>query len=453
MSMKIFIKSLKGKHFQIEVNPDDTVGAVKKTIESVQGEKAYPASQQMLIYQGKTLIDGTTLRENKVAENSFLVVMLFKSKSSSGRSSVVAEVTPTTKDPAPPMTLVEASNKLPPTVTDATLPALSPTSASTPEFPSVEESSSTPPVTVTIASRATDTSKSLSIDSIPKHPPVTCNAPPMILTDASRPASMPTSVSAPLISSSTSISDAKGQTTSGTQSANDLENTIQHIIDIGGGTWDRDTVTRALRAAFNNPERAIGYLYSGIPEKAEAPSVAQFAGDGLHTNTPSVSQQPTLPTSVPSRRSNAGSSNIFPLGFFSRGSSAAPTGVLDFLRNSEQFQALRAMVQANPQVLQPMLEDFGKQNPNLMKLIQEHQTEFHRLLHEPVKGEERKLLEELTAAMPHAIQVTTDEHAAIERLEAMGFDRSRVLEAYFACNKNEELTANYLVDHMHDFED
>ena len=54
------------------------VGAVKKTIESVQGEKAYPASQQMLIYQGKTLIDGTTLRENKVAENSFLVVMLFK---------------------------------------------------------------------------------------------------------------------------------------------------------------------------------------------------------------------------------------------------------------------------------------------------------------------------------------------------------------------------------------
>lgn len=39
------------------------------------------------------------------------------------------------------------------------------------------------------------------------------------------------------------------------------------------------------------------------------------------------------------------------------------------------------------------------------------------------------------------------------QLEAMGFDRSTVLEAYFACNKNEELTANYLVDHMHDFED
>ena len=33
-------------------------------------------------------------------------------------------------------------------------------------------------------------------------------------------------------------------------------------MDIGGGSWDRDTVTRALRAAYNNPERAIDYLYS-----------------------------------------------------------------------------------------------------------------------------------------------------------------------------------------------
>lgn len=33
-------------------------------------------------------------------------------------------------------------------------------------------------------------------------------------------------------------------------------------MDMGGGSWDRDTVNRALRAAYNNPERAVDYLYS-----------------------------------------------------------------------------------------------------------------------------------------------------------------------------------------------
>lgn len=41
-----------------------------------------------------------------------------------------------------------------------------------------------------------------------------------------------------------------------------LETTVQEIVDMGGGSWDRDTVVRALRAAFNNPERAVEYLYS-----------------------------------------------------------------------------------------------------------------------------------------------------------------------------------------------
>lgn len=51
---------------------------MKKNIETVQGADVYPAGQQMLIYQGKVLADGSTLEENKVAENSFIVVMLSK---------------------------------------------------------------------------------------------------------------------------------------------------------------------------------------------------------------------------------------------------------------------------------------------------------------------------------------------------------------------------------------
>lgn len=54
------------------------VADVKKSIETVHGSDVYPAAQQMLIYQGKVLKDGTTLIENNVAENSFVVIMLSK---------------------------------------------------------------------------------------------------------------------------------------------------------------------------------------------------------------------------------------------------------------------------------------------------------------------------------------------------------------------------------------
>ena len=51
---------------------------MKERIEEIQGRDAFPCSQQLLIYKGKVLKDETTLEENSVVENSFLVVMLTK---------------------------------------------------------------------------------------------------------------------------------------------------------------------------------------------------------------------------------------------------------------------------------------------------------------------------------------------------------------------------------------
>ncbi|KAJ0667482.1 putative UV excision repair protein Rad23 [Helianthus annuus] len=99
-----------------------------------------------------------------------------------------------------------------------------------------------------------------------------------------------------------------------------------------------------------------------------------------------------------------------------------------------------------------MLQELGKQNPHLVRLIQEHQADFLRLINEPVEGGEN-VLGDLAAAMAQAITVTPEEREAIERLKAMGFYRALVLEVFIACNKNEELATNYLIDHMHEFED
>lgn len=194
---------------------------------------------------------------------------------------------------------------------------------------------------------------------------------------------------------------------------------------MGGGTWDRDTVVRALRAAFNNPARAIDYLYSGIPEQPEAPPAAPIPVSGEAANLPAQSPQSAQPASTPSTGPNANPLDLFPQGLPNLGAGAGAgagagvgAGNLDFLRDSPQFQALRAMVQANPQILQPMLQELGKQNPQLVRLIQQHQADFLRLINEPVEGGEGDVLGQLDAAMPQAITVTPEEREAIERVSS-----------------------------------
>ncbi|KAE8678357.1 Ubiquitin receptor RAD23c [Hibiscus syriacus] len=327
--MKIFIKALKGTHFDIEVKPEDAVGNVKKKIETVQGAQVYPAAQQMLIHKGKVLKDETTLSENS-AENSFIVIMLAKNKGSSG-DCATGSTTPTTKASVPPVA-PEPASTAPLAISAMVTPA------------PVAESS--PVASTTIACRLE--------------------------------------------------SDVYGQAASNLVAGSNLEGAVQQILDMGGGTWDRDTFVCALRAAYNNPERAVEYLYSGIPEQAEAPAVARAPVAGQTTNPASQPQQPPQATAVRTSGPNANPVDLFPQGL---------PNTLDFLRNSQQFQALRAIVQANPQILQPMLQELGKQNPHLMRLIQEHQADFFRLINEPSEAEE----------MPQAVQVTPVERDAIER--------------------------------------
>ncbi|XP_022150127.1 ubiquitin receptor RAD23b-like [Momordica charantia] len=377
--MKLTVKTLKGSHFQIEVQPSDTVLGVKKNIEDVQGKDNYPCGQQLLIHNGKVLKDETTLAENKVSGDGFLVVMLSKSKTvgSAGSSS---------------------------TQTTTNAPTTTPTSnsTSTPEAPTQTQ----PPA-----------SRDVATSDVP-----TTNA----------------------------QIDTYGQAASNLVSGNNLEQTIQEIMDMGGGNWDRETVTRALRAAYNNPERAVDYLYSGIPETTEVaapvarPPTSQPMETGGATATP-VSGAP-----------NSSPLNMFPqesLGATAAGGGGGSLGSLEFLRNNPQFQALRSMVQANPQILQAMLQELGKQNPQLLRLIQDHQAEFLQLINEPLEGFEGDLFDQPDQDMPHAINVTPAEQQAIERLEAMGFDRDQVIEAFLACDRNEELAANYLLEHAGEYED
>ncbi|GJW72806.1 ubiquitin receptor RAD23b [Tanacetum coccineum] len=402
--------------------------AVKKNIEDVQGKDNYPCGQQLLIHNGKVLKDETTLTDNKVSEEGFLVVMLSKSKSSGSAGASSAQTSSTT---AP------ASNST--STTDTPLQA-------------PKTSTSSGPATATATAQATAT------------------------------------VPAPALANS----DTYGQAASNVVTNTGVEQTIQHILDIGGGSWDKETVTRALQAAYNNPERAIDYLYSGIPDTVEVavpvtqlPAVqadtAGAAGAAPLSGGPNASPlnlfpqvkglalPPLLPTLLFLGADDefvgcyAGNTFSLSLGntlhysnkltaaglisLFSKRKHVGFTDLLIFKPNyAFQFQALRSMVQSNPQILQPMLQELGKQNPQLLGLIQENHAEFLQLINEPVDASEGDLFDQGDQEMPHAISVTPEEQEAIERLEAMGFERTLVIEAFLACDRNEELAANFLLE-------
>ncbi|CAK9877224.1 unnamed protein product [Sphagnum jensenii] len=382
--MKISVKTLKGKHFDLYVSPSDTVTAVKKQIEESQGKESFPCSQQLLIHQGKVLKDDTSMEDNKVSENGFLVVMLTKVSFCSSSDQLIRAINMSEQ--------IDAAGQ------------------------------------ISLCRHVAVSAEDLQPTPTPS---------PVGTASATNPAS------------SLLTGDTYGQADSNVVAGTNLEETVVQLMEMGGGSWDRETVVNALQAAFNNPERAVDYLYSGIPETAEiAVPVAQPPVPAAQVApAPALSQvAPGGPNSAPL--------NLFPQGMPGLGGGAVGAGALDFLRNNPQFQALRTMVQSNPQILQPMLQELGKQNPALLGLINENQAEFLHLINEAgSEGGEGDVLGQMGGAMPQSINVTPEERDAIERLEGMGFERALVIEAFLACDKNEQLAANYLLEHAGDYED
>lgn len=97
------------------------------------------------------------------------------------------------------------------------------------------------------------------------------------------------------------------------------------------------------------------------------------------------------------------------------GAGAGGLGNLDFLRNNPQFQQLRQLVQTQPGMLDPILQQVGAGNPQLAQLIGQNPEQFLQLLSEDAEGD--------VPLPPGAqeISVTEDERAAIERVSRANF--------------------------------
>lgn len=417
----------------MEAEPSNTVGEVKTIIETSKSE--FPAASMKLIHSGKVLKDEDVIESCNIKPNDFLVVMITKAKK---------KTTPVATPAATPAAPAE---------TPAPAPAAS-----------TETTSTTP---ATTAASATPT---------PAPAPVASPQPSTSSTPASAPASAPAADEFP----------------------------AEVISNLTGMGFPEAEARACLRAARGNPDIAVEFLMNGIPP------AAQFPPQG----------------SAPAPAANSGEP-------------------LAALRNHPQFDALRRLVQSNPQALQAVLSQIGEQQPSLLQEINSNQPLFLQMMNEPVSdapaaptgstpstssssesqsggsagsrlgsmlggganpAQMAQMLsgmspaelnemaammgltpEQLTATaqmigqMPpeqfqdfvsqalqqeggmgmgmegagmqgqHVLRLSEEEMAAVDRLTEMGFDRSEAAQAFLACDKNEALAANLLMDSAGDF--
>ncbi|XP_054707118.1 UV excision repair protein RAD23 homolog B-like [Uloborus diversus] len=386
--MIITLKTLKQQTFKIEVEESDSVRSFKEKIEAQKSE--FPAHCQKLIYAGKILSDDTKISDYDIDEKKFVVIMVTKpsseKESSSSESAPVTQ--PVSNTSTPSKSAVQDATETTSTASNATAAKAEP-KTETKEEP---------------AESAEDTTEA-SLSSVNVE--------------------------------GLDISAAESTLVLG----EDYERMVSQIAEMG---YERDDVERALRASFNNPDRAVEYLLTGVLPPEQEP-----ASDSPHADV----TQPSNNSSV----------------------SAGSEEPLSFLRNQPQFQQMRQVIQQNPQLLNAVLQQIGQNNPQLLQLISQNQEAFVRMINEPAASSGGGGTTESissggrgggggvaaagggTPNVPFesvlsqaTTQVSPQDREAIERLKALGFPEYLVVQAYFACDKNENLAANFLLSQNFD---
>jgi len=372
--MKLQFKTLSRAIFTIEAEPSEKVIDLKKKISEAKG---FDVERQNIIFKGKILSDDLTVEQCNFTEKDFIVVMEMKKKKA-----------PAAETPKPS----------------------SSSTAEKKEEPKVEEK------------KVEEKPK----EEVKKEEP-----------KAEEKKEESSSASAPAATQPTSSNESYNWESSGSVlvTGEAYEQAVNSLIEMG---FEKDQVVKAMRASFNNPDRAAEYLMTGIPEHLLPQNPPPQSADQAAAQQPAAAQGTTPSGNQPVNLFEAAANAARP-------ASAAPAGQsnLSFLNSNPQFQRIRELIHSNPQLLQPLLQQLGQSNPELMEIISSNPDAFVRLLNEGM-GEDQQGDDGNPYGGAVPIQISQEEAEAITRLEALGFERSLVIEAYFACDKNEELAANYL---------
>ena len=352
--MKLNVRTLKNVEAEIDVDLDETVLDLKKKVEVAFSHMR--ADEQLLIHRGTVLEDGRKLLEYpNIKEHDKLIVMIPKKK---------------------PAHKSESGNSSTQTAT------------STPQFSS-------------------------SVEVVTDKNSVSCEKPENCGSNANLDVSQAVQQVSHAETSS-NLSSSGGLT---------LENftvpldpiMVENICNMG---FEKSRVECALRAAFNNADRAVEYLMTSIPSTVSiSPEHAEILNSTHDGEVPE-------------------------------------NGGLASLRQHPLFDQLRAAVQANPRIISGMLHIIQYQNPELFDLIANNQMEFLRMFAEDsdapfsidMLGDQRNEQE--------TIHITAEQEEVVRRIsECLGFSSNVVLQALLVCDWNEDHAANLLFETAKDFEE
>ncbi len=226
---------------------------------------------------------------------------------------------------------------------------------------------------------------------------------------------------------SNNINTTSSNTTTNTQpkQIKDYSSEVNTLVEMG---FPKEYALSAIKAAKGNVSIAIEFLYNGIPD---------VPIDDTEVNNGNQGQSGQVPQSE---------SDVI-----------------------KRIASLVKILCANdPSQLQNIILGLQQTQPELLNLIKAHETEFKNLISQPVTEEDMAAFQEFNNQRGQMeggeggmgtqggtsqdqsgrpiIRLSKSEFDAVQRIKEFGFSEMDAAQAYFACDKNEEMAINFLLE-------
>jgi len=416
--MKLTVKTLKGGKFEVDCEAASTVAQVKGIIESQKSE--LPAANMKLIHSGKVLKDDQTIEGCGIKPNDFLVVMVTKAKKAAAAPAPAAAA-PAAAAPAPAAEAPKTPAPAPAAATET--PAAAPAPSAPPAAP----------VRPSEADFAGEIVNNLTAMGFPeaevRHCLRAANGNPDIavefLTNGIPPGMQPSEQSA--------ASPAGGSSSSSGGPLLALRNHPQF-----------NDLRRLVQSNPNMLQTVLTQIGEQQPELLAEINANQ--GAFLEMMNEPVTESSSSPAPAPS---SGTSSSPAPA---PAGGEGGMPGMLEGITHPAQMA----------QMIQNMSPDELTQMAQMMGLSPDQLRTTAQMLGQiPPEQLQQYMMQAMQGGGggspggglmggPQVLRLTEEEMAAVDRLTEMGFDRTEAAQAFLACDKNEALAANLLMDSMGD---